>query len=65
MVKFPDKYEWQKKFNLDNKGYLVWYTDGCKTNGGTGAGVYRWGSRRGHSFRLGLHTMVFQAKICY
>jgi hypothetical protein len=25
--------------------------------------VYRWGSRRGHNFRLGLHTMVFQAEI--
>jgi hypothetical protein len=37
--------------------------DGSKTNKSTGAGVYRWGSRRGHSFRLGLHTMVFQAEI--
>jgi hypothetical protein len=25
--------------------------------------VYRWGSRRGHSFSHGLHTMVFQAEI--
>jgi hypothetical protein len=25
--------------------------------------VYKWGSRRGHSFSLGLHTMVFQAEI--
>jgi hypothetical protein len=25
--------------------------------------VYRWGSRRGHSFSLGLHTTVFQAEI--
>jgi hypothetical protein len=26
-------------------------------------GVYRWGLRWGHSFSLGLHTTVFQAKI--
>jgi hypothetical protein len=25
--------------------------------------VYRWGSRSGHSFSLGLHTTVFQAEI--
>ena len=33
-----------------------------KTERGTGAGVYKWGSRR-HSFSLGLHTTVFQAEI--
>jgi ribonuclease HI len=49
--------------NPDNKGGLVWYTDGSKTNKGTGAGVYRWGSRRGHSFSLGLHITLFQAEI--
>jgi hypothetical protein len=62
-VKFPDKCEWQNGFNPNNKGGLVWYTEGSKTNKGTGAGMYRWGSRRGHSFSLGLHTMVFQAEI--
>jgi hypothetical protein len=38
----------------------------CKTfmvNKCTGAGVYRWGSRRGHSFILGLYTTIFQADI--
>jgi len=38
----------------------------CKpfvVNEGTDAGVYRWGSRRGHSFLLGLHTTIFQADI--
>jgi hypothetical protein len=62
-VKFPDKCEWQNRFNLDSKGGLVWYTDGSKTNEGTGAGVYRWGLSRGHSFNLGLHTTVFHAEI--
>jgi ribonuclease HI len=28
-----------------------------------GAGVYKWASRRGHSFSLGHHTTVFQAEI--
>jgi len=37
--------------------------DGPKTNEGTGAGVYKWGSKRGHSFQLGLHTTVFQVEI--
>jgi hypothetical protein len=62
-VKFPDKCEWQNEFNPDNKGGLVWYTDGSKTNKGTGAGMHRWGSRMGKNFSLGLHTMVFQAEI--
>jgi hypothetical protein len=25
--------------------------------------VYRWGLRRGHSFSLGIHTMIFQVEI--
>jgi ribonuclease HI len=62
-VKFSDKCIWQNGFNLDNKGGLAWYTDRSKTNKGTGAGVYRWGSSRGHSFSLGFHTTVFQAEI--
>jgi hypothetical protein len=45
------------------KGIVVWYAYGSKTNEGTIAGVYRWGLKKGHSFCLGLHTMVFQAKI--
>jgi hypothetical protein len=43
MVKFPEKYEWQNRFNPDNKGGLFWYTDESKTNKGTGAGVCRCG----------------------
>jgi hypothetical protein len=62
-VKFPDRCESQNGFKTDNEGGLVWYTDGSKTNKGTVVGVYRWGTRRGHSFSLGLHTTVFQAEI--
>jgi hypothetical protein len=62
-VHLSSKHEWQNGFNPDNKGGLVWYTDGSKTNEGTGAGVYKCGSRRVHSFSLGLCTTVFQAEI--
>jgi hypothetical protein len=50
--------------NLDNKGGLVWYPDSSKINKGTGARVYRWGSRREHSCSFGLHNTVFQAEMC-
>ena len=63
MVKFPEKCKWQNGFKQDNKWGLVWYTDGSKTNKGTGAQRYRWGSRRGHRFSLGLHTTVCQAEM--
>jgi len=61
--KFADKCEWQTGCNPDNKGSLVWYTDGFQTNKGTGAGVYRWDLRRGHSFSLGPHTTIYQAEM--
>jgi ribonuclease HI len=62
-VHLSNKHEWQNGFNLDNKGGLVWYIDRSKTNEGTGVGVYKCGSKRGHSSSLGLHTTVFQAEI--
>jgi hypothetical protein len=62
MDKFTDKCEWQNGFNPDKKGSLVWYTDGSKSNKGTGAGVYRCGLRMRHSFSLGPHTTLYQAE---
>jgi hypothetical protein len=38
MVRFPDRSEWKDGFQPDRKGGLIWYTDGSKTNKGTGAG---------------------------
>jgi hypothetical protein len=32
----------------------VWYMDGSKTKKDTGIGVYWWGSKREHTFSLGL-----------
>jgi hypothetical protein len=50
-----------KKYNHQSVIHRLigWYIDRFKT----GAGVCMWGSRRGHSFNLGLHTTVFQAEI--
>jgi ribonuclease HI len=62
-VYLPSRHKWQNEFNPDNKGGLVWHMDGSKTNEGTDARVYKWGSRRGHSFSLRHHTTVFQAEI--
>jgi len=42
---------------------LVWYKDGFKTNKHIGVGVYGWGSRRGHSFSLGINITVIQVEI--
>ena len=52
-----------RTWKLINKEGLIWYTDGSKTNEGTGAGIYKLGSKKEHSFCLGLHTTVFQAEI--
>jgi hypothetical protein len=50
--------------NLNNrKGGLIWYTVGSKTNKGTGAGVYGYGTRWKLSFSLGQYTTVFQAEV--
>ena len=38
-IKFPDKSEWQNGFNLDNKTFLVWFTDKSKTKKDLDAGV--------------------------
>jgi hypothetical protein len=43
----------QNGFNPDNKGGLVWYTDGSKTDEGTGAGVNEWDSKKAIDSVLG------------
>jgi hypothetical protein len=62
-VKFLVKCERQNGFKVDIKGGLALYTDGSEVNKGTGDGVHRWGSRRGHRFSRGLHTTILQAEI--
>jgi hypothetical protein len=62
MTRFPDRSEWKEGFQPDRKGELIWYTDGSKTNIGTGAGVYCDGTRQKLSFSLGQYTTVFRQK---
>jgi hypothetical protein len=38
MLKFPDKFEWERSFELVIKCGLIWYTDWSKTNKGTVTG---------------------------
>jgi hypothetical protein len=62
-VRFPDRSEWREGFRPDRKGGLIWYTDGSKTNKGTGAGVYCNGTRRKLiSFGLGRTQQCFRQK---
>jgi hypothetical protein len=42
---------------------LVWFTDGSRMKGGTGAGVYGQSVGRRLSFSLGRYATVFQAEI--
>jgi hypothetical protein len=56
-------YEWKEGFQPWQKRGLIWYTDGSKTNKGTGAGVYCYGTGRKLSFSLGQYTTVFQAEV--
>jgi hypothetical protein len=49
MIRFPNRSEWKERG-------LISYTDGSKTNKGTGAGVYCDGTRRKHTFSLGTTT---------
>jgi hypothetical protein len=62
-VKFPGKSEWKDGFQTNRKGGLTWYTDGSKTNNGTGAEVYGYGIRWKLSFSLGQYTTVFQVEV--
>jgi hypothetical protein len=55
-IRFPDKSEWKEGFQPDRKRGLIWYVNGSKTNKGTGACVYCYGTRRKLSFSLGQYT---------
>jgi len=44
------------------KGF-VWFTDGSRTEEGTGAGIYGQSVKRMLSISLGKHTAVFQAEV--
>jgi len=62
-VHLPNRHELQNRFNSLIRKALSGNTDGSKTNEENGAGVYKWGSKKGHRFSVGLHTTVFHAEI--
>jgi hypothetical protein len=45
-IRFPDRSEWKRGFQPDRNGGLIWFTDGSKTEKGTGAAVFCHGTRR-------------------
>jgi len=63
MVQFPDKCEWQNGITQTTKGAWSGTQMGPNIIQTQVLGCIDGGSRRGHSFSLGLHTMVFQAEI--
>jgi ribonuclease HI len=42
---------------------LVWYTDGSRTDSGTGSGIYGLRPNRSYCFSLGKHATVFKTEI--
>jgi hypothetical protein len=63
MVRLPDRSEWDRGIVPIGKRGLIWYTDGSKTNEGTGARVCGHGMRQRFSFSLGQYIKVFQAEV--
>jgi hypothetical protein len=51
------------KYKPDRNGGLVWYTDGCMTNKGTGSGIYGYDMRKKLSFSHTQYTTVFQTEV--
>ncbi|XP_018374158.1 PREDICTED: uncharacterized protein LOC108768275 [Trachymyrmex cornetzi] len=62
-IYLPSREEWERHEVLVIRNGDVWYTDGSKTDGGAGAGVF--GSREGfkEALPLGEFTTVFQAEV--
>jgi hypothetical protein len=63
MIRFPDVSKWNKGFQCDKKGELIWYTDGSKTEKDTGAGMYCHETRKKLGFSLGKYTTVFREEL--
>jgi hypothetical protein len=45
------------------KDVLVWYTDGSRTDSGTGSGIYGLRPNRSYCFPLGKYATVFQTEV--
>jgi hypothetical protein len=58
-----DKEYWRKKDPEFPEDVLVWYTDGSRTDSGTGSGIYGSRPNRSYCFPLGKYATVFQTEI--
>jgi ribonuclease HI len=54
---------WRNKNPSFPEDVLVWYTDGSRTDSGTGSGIQDIRPNRGYCFPLGIHATVFQTEI--
>jgi len=58
-----DKDYWRNKDPVLPKDVLIWFTDGSRTDLGTGSGVYGLKPNKRYSFSLGKFASVFQTEI--
>jgi len=54
---------WRKRDPVFPKDVLIWYTDGSRTDSGTGSGIYDVRPNRSYCFPLGKFATVFQTEI--
>ena len=54
---------WRNKDPLFPEDALIWFTNGSRTNSGTGSGIFGLRSNRSFSFPLGKFAKVFQTEI--
>ena len=54
---------WRKKDPELPKDALIWFTDGSRTDLGTGSGIYGLKPSKSYSFSLGKFASVFQTEI--
>jgi hypothetical protein len=54
---------WRNKDPVLPKDTLIWFTDGSRTNLGTGSGIYGLKPNKSYSFPLGKFASVFQTEI--
>jgi len=56
-------YYWGNKDPVRSEDALIWFTDGSRTDLGTGSGIYGLKPNKSYSFSLGKFTSVFQSEI--
>jgi len=54
---------WRNKDPMFPEDVLIWYTDGSRTDSGTGSGIYGQRPNRSYCFPLGKFATVFQTEI--